>query len=77
MNKQEAIEYFKNWGDKEDFYLDPFELLNKPRRLFTGLEIRTIKIFLADKISIKDLNEVLKELKIIEKEVYKRYAKTK
>ena len=67
MNKEKIEKY------REDFYLDPYELLNKPRRLFTGLRIRTKR--LKQENLTKDYEEVIKLIDKLEKCFYKELNK--
>ena len=51
--------------EREDFYLDAFEMLNKPRRIFQGLEInakRQVKDYSPEELDL--VLDMIKEAKL-------------
>lgn len=74
MNKkiiEKQKEFLKKWGKKQSFYLDSFELLNKPRRLFFGLTLLANKIAIEENLPEKDFKKVIKLIDFMEDEFYK------
>jgi hypothetical protein len=61
----------KELKDKIKFYLDAREFLNKPKRIFMGLEFQTELLLQKKEINKKQHDLIKKIIKQLEKDYYK------